>query len=290
MIIKFLHTNGTTFTLDMNDDATIQQTKIALVYLYKLPYKSLEFLINGRTLNDNEIISQIGYLGDGYIIFYEPVPSEDIEGISPFFGSIPQICNTLGAPPFSDKDTMRRNTPQQNTEKINPFKDIENGSDRKYLKYIIEPSLIQEKKDSSIDFNPISIDGNEIKYSSNKKATHFEQLYKNDIDILTKPVYPQTEILRKAKTSVDYFYADALQQPHTNGNLSYQNNYMKAPNTNSPQSVNSRPLIGNNNDGRISNSNYTNTNPPQMNANHIERIDFNHPTYVNQTCQQYPFR
>ena len=87
MILKFLHIDGRTFSLDMNDDATIQQTKIALIYLYKLEYHALEFVINGRILNDDEIISRIGYFNSSYITFYEPALTDDIEEVPPYFGS-----------------------------------------------------------------------------------------------------------------------------------------------------------------------------------------------------------
>lgn len=310
MILKFLHIDGRTFSLDMNDDATIQQTKIALIYLYKLEYHALEFVINGRILNDDEIISRIGYFNSSYITFYEPALTDDIEEVPPYFGSIPQACNFSGAPPFNETDAFscaNNDISQQDKANISPFQEIENGNDQKYLKYIMEPSLIQESQDSDSNYFPVSFDGNEFKFSAKKKPTNFQKIYQANISTLESPIYPQNEIIQKTKNSVDQYYSenqtDFYQVSATPQNSHASSNTF---NQNTPRNTNNGTYKTNFNDGNLPTYNLNNMNnfsfPNNFNNNtiaqpkktqktrpsRIARIDFNHPI-LNQQFNRYPF-
>lgn len=283
MILKFIHINGESYSLDMNDDATIQQTKIALIYLYQLQYHALEFVINGCILNDDEVISQIGYHEDSYIIFYEPEPPEEIDDISPFFGSIPQVCNSSGAPSFSEKDVLP-NVSSDGYQNIDPFQEIEKGNDQKYMKYVIEPSFIQDPQDPYSDYNKVSFNGNEVKLNASQRQTKFQNLYKNNIDELTKSIYPQDEILQKTKKSIDRL---GIQAQYINTEIAFptQNNSNSFAKTksNDHKNMNARSFTNSSSNLIVSSS-----NTPQMNSNFPERIDFNHP-YLNNTFHPNPF-
>lgn len=298
MILKFLHINGKSFSLDMNNDATIEQTKIALIYLYKLQYHALEFLINGRILNDEEIISQIGYFNGNYIIFYEPDLSEDVGEISPFFGSVPQVCHPSGAPSLIENSLSNSNN--DSNQDTSPFQDIEKGNDQKYLKYVIEPSFIQETQESCTNYNLASFNGNEIKFNATKKPTKFQNLYKTSIDELTKSTYPQDEILQKTKKSVDFFYEKQSNSPQIISTSKNSNTFKSTTNSNIPQNMNTRTFANSNlptyNTSNLSHpSSFNNNiiansqNTPHTNSNYFTRIDFNHPSYLNQPFQRNSF-
>lgn len=167
MIIQFLHVCGQTYKLNMKENATIEQTKMALIQIYQLPFQTLEFIYNTRVLNNDEIISTIGYISNTYIIFNENVDEPD--EIPSFFGEIPQICN------YSNEDAL------DETE-INDISSLQNINSVPDLQ---DPLFYQDSPSNL--FSQIT-----DQFPSNNK---FQSISQREFDALSKQVYQASEII-----------------------------------------------------------------------------------------------
>ncbi|OHT00397.1 hypothetical protein TRFO_32935 [Tritrichomonas foetus] len=197
MNLKLMHLSGKTYFLNMRLDATIYQTKVALVYLNKLEYQILEFVLNSRVLQDNELISSIGYSENDTIIFYEPISRTELESIPKNFGFV-SFHQTI-----SNSHLMQN----KNSVQLNEFP-TEWESDIDYqntIKALNEPFILADPSSSTYQaFDSLK----KHKYEIKNAPSNFEITYQKAIAKITEPIYPQDKVLELIQNAVNSEFAN----------------------------------------------------------------------------------